>query len=178
MGPDEGLGDTRRRFLARSGMATAAAASALSVGGAGAAASTASRLGAHRRDTYKALVEAVALSPGTLVDPRGSARATSALARFYRGAEPRTRASVDAALDELDSGLRRPFSALAPGRRLAHLRAALDAPGDGRRSRVRDAVALAAAPFDPLGFRWNSDRVDLWVRIARSRAAAERARAA
>ncbi len=175
------IGVTRRLFLGRTTVAAAAAGTALvPVLSAQAAAGTDSaRLSGRRKRNFHALVTAVATSPGTLVEESEASRATAVLARRYAAEDPATCAHIDAVLDELDKGLLRPFAALGRSQRFDVLASALEAESDRslartRASHIRDAVALAAAPFHPSGFRWDADAVALWVRVTKARAARKR----
>lgn len=167
---------TRRRFLACSGLtATGLAATLMPVVGTKAAASSSPELSLRRRRNYIALVEAVASSPGTLAEASEAQRAARVLARCYKTGHGELKRRVDVVLHGLDEGLSVSFAGLAHRQRFDHLAAALD-PGesDGTIARpsssvVRDAVALAAAPFHVDGFRWEPAGADLWIRVARAR---------
>jgi hypothetical protein len=128
------------------------------------------RLSAHRRLVYSALFEAVASSPGTIVEAGDASRATDLLAEEYASSPRQLRSRIDAALDAVEAGQPRgAFAAAAPHDRLEHLRVALRAAAAGRDdmtndSIVAEAIALAAAPLDPRGFHWSVRTVELWIR--------------
>lgn len=158
---------TRRLFLRRAGTV----AGAIGIVGAPAVATTAVAseqgvLTSRRRSIYTALVEAVGSVPGTLVDASRSEQAARALASHYRQASPHTREEIDSTLDAIEEGRAvGSFSRSRVAERLALLRADLDSD-DARRTEA--AVALAAAPFQGGGFRWDPRSATLWVRVVRS----------
>lgn len=115
-----------------------------------------------RRRAYTSLVEAVGSVPGTLVDPSRAEQATRALAAYYQQASPHTRAEIDSTLDAIDQDCPAGSSWRSVAERL---RADLDSD-DARRTEA--AIALAAAPFQNGGFRWDPRGAALWVRVARS----------
>lgn len=150
---------TRRGFLiAGSVVATGAA----TVGVPALTAGAETGLSRRRRETYRALVEAAAAVPGTLVDARRSRAATATLEREYSRAPKHMQARIGATLDGLDAAAKGSFAGLSKKRRLAVLTA-----DDGRAfgGLVREAVSLAAAPFHPKGFRWDSRAASLWLRV-------------
>jgi hypothetical protein len=132
-----------------------------------------SSLSPQRRAVYKALVEAVGSSPGTLTDPSLASQAERILGQHYRRAPAEARRRIDETLDAIEAPHERGrFSRQEPRSRLAYLRRALrDATCTGcnraAAARVQDAVALAAAPFWRGGFRWDPALVDIWVRVAK-----------
>lgn len=158
---------TRRRFLRRAGtvggaIGIAAAPTVLAT----AIATDQGVLSPRRKSVYTSLVEVVGSVPGTLVDPSRAGQATRALAAHYQQASPHTREEIDSTLDAIDKrDAAGSFSQRAAGDRLTLLRAALDSD-EGRRTEM--AVALAAAPFQSGGFRWDPGAATLWVRVARS----------
>jgi hypothetical protein len=133
---------------------------------------TGSALTVARLSTYEALVEAVGSSPGTLVDPTRAAWAADDLARRYPLAPRGVRRRVNTVLDWVEGDAATgTFSAATVPERLEHLlgrlqstgAAGADAPPDWR---ATEAVALAAAPFDPRGWTWSATSVELWVKTA------------
>jgi hypothetical protein len=114
-------------------------------------------------------VDTVARVPGTLVERGRSARALAALEREYAKAPAQVRARIDSTLDAVDSLASRSFSRLGARRRVELLVAA--ASGSGAGPVADEAVALAAAPFHPSGFRWDPAAGSLWLRVAGEEAA-------
>ena len=126
----------------------------------------------ERRRTYVALVEAVAASPGTLADASRADEVADELARRYEDGAPLLRGKIGEALTAVDDDER--FASLGVAERLDRLRRGLLANTpvgeDGRTpaDTVRDAICLAAAPFDPGDFRWDPDVAEIWVRTMRA----------
>lgn len=150
---------TRRGFLIGGGAVAAGAAT----GAMPALTSGAGKgLSSGQLATYRALVKTTAAIPGTLVDARRARQATSALQREYDRAPEHVKARIAATLDGLDAAARGSFASLSSKRRLKVLTAE-----DGRAfgGLVRQAVSLAAAPFHPKGFRWDTEAASLWLRV-------------
>jgi hypothetical protein len=124
-----------------------------------------------RQRLYGALVEAVGSRPGTIVDPARAGNVAGELATRYAQAALELRAGIDAVLDSVERGLAPgSFASMSVAGRLAHLRAQLTKRESGlglelaTPSLVTEAIALAAAPFDPRGFTWSTAAADVWVR--------------
>ena len=175
-GAGETLGVTNRRQLLRG---SALAGGIALFGSTPAAATTAGGLSLRRQAAYRALVETVACIPGTLVDAARSGEVTAQVAERYRRASSLERMRMEAALDVLSERQGRAFSELSRIRRVTRLLKLLDTDGapdmlSAQATRVVDAIALAAAPFHPTGFRWRASTAELWVRAARAATAKPR----
>ena len=165
---------TRRAFVKRTAL-VGATASGAAIGVHPAYAGATSELTQNRQEVFGALVETVGGIPGTAVDPDERGPATSELRRRYGRAPESIQKYVDVLLDGLNEGLgSRSFAALERSARIAHIQARLvdrggrSGLGPTPAAQTREAVALAAAPFDPNGFRWDSDKVGTWVETVKA----------
>ena len=151
---------TRRDLVRRSAMLAGAAGAASLAGVPGfenALAAVSGDLSPARRDTYSALVEAVALAGTTGVSDNDLKGTTDDFAGFYARAAAPVRANVDAILDSVETGEGRGFTKMDTRARLKQLRRwhAIDpqkqSSVNGRRWRAVAPVAveLAALPFHP-----------------------------
>jgi len=161
---------SRRSFLLRSGLLAATGGLAIGPAQIPAAAGVAP-LDPARRRTYRALVRTVGASPGTLINPGHAREAEAALTTYYANGDEGIRRSVEACLDVCDERLTGGiFANLDKHMRLRHLlKLSLDdavgAPaGPSPAHRIKKAIALAAAPFNPSGFDWDPAAADLWIR--------------
>ena len=157
---------SRRQFLARGGAlagvavmsapGVARAARPAPVASSGAAAATG--LEAGRRDTYRALVDTMAAEPGLRLDPAAADAAASEFAARYAGWPADAQRRADDVLDTLAQSTSRPFAALDPAARTAHLRSCGrptdDDPVGPERRRLdlaQGAMSLAAVTLGPSG---------------------------
>lgn len=101
-----------------------------------------------RKRTYSALIEALALLPGSPAEAGLAAKKAEALAGSFRTAPAAFREDLEVALDAVDDGVvPGAFAAMTPEERVDQLRMRLR--GDGSRSRrnLERAVAFAISPF-------------------------------
>lgn len=155
----------RRLFLRRAGTVGAIGIVGTPTVAATALASEQGVLTSRRRSAYTSLVEAVGSVPGTLVDSSRAEHAARALEVHYRGASPHTRERIDSTLDAIEGGhAPGSFSRRGVAERLRWLRTGLDSR-DALGTEA--AIALAAAPFQRGGFRWDPHAATLWVRVVR-----------
>lgn len=161
----------RRRFLALAGMG----AVVVGLGPVRALISRGERdgdgtaTGEHRQGlsedsllTYKGLVDAVGSVPGTLVVAGTAPKALARLRKEQATASSQWRSRVGSVLAGLDEPAGPRFVDMDADARLARLRAMLASEaGDDRPG--SDAVALAAAPYHPQGFRWSRSAAELWA---------------
>lgn len=145
-------GSLTRRLLLRRAALTAAAVAVAGSGVARLAGSAGpvavASLGAKRRRTYAALVDAVGRAGTSQVDSRRAGPATRQFAREYARALEPTRAAIDATLDAIEcQGGASGFASLDARARLDLLRALARDPR--RADLAGRAVALVAGPFHP-----------------------------
>lgn len=173
---------TRRSFIAKGGVVAAGVAAVAVPLVESEASASSSRLSRDRRRTFGALVEAVGSFPGTRVDSGEGSAAGARLAQEYRRAGETERHHIDLVLDAIAATTgARAFASVSVERRLVALRESLRngatracvAPASHR---VREAVALAVAAFDPAGFRWDPSLADVWIRAQRLHVATARPR--
>ena len=140
----------RRSFLVRSGLLLGAAAAGGGVLGAPATARPTARLAGWRRETYIALVGAVAATQSPHLGTSYAEAAAERFAGWYRAGAPHLRAGVDALLDAVEKGEPGGFSAASRSRRLSSLRRW--SAGDAReRALTAEAIVLASPPFGESG---------------------------
>jgi hypothetical protein len=144
---------SRRAFLLRGAAAAAGVAAAGAVGFPALSSVPAAKLSAVRRQDFRALVEALAASPRTLVEASRAEEVTVALAASYKVRPVSARRDLDALIDAIDDGHgRRRFASLSAEERLvqvAHRMRAREAERAPAGCLLREAVRLAAAPFYP-----------------------------
>jgi hypothetical protein len=158
---------SRREFLARGGVLAGAAllvapgvarAARPAPAATGAAAGSAGALTPARRDTYRALADAVAAEPGLRLDPAVADAAASEFAAQYATWAPDAQRRANAVLDAVERSSGRPFAGLDRSARASHLRACGrptddDPVGEERRrlDMAQDAISLAAVTLGPSG---------------------------